>query len=221
MTNKDFCLSSYIAFRYIWKDGVDFAEGFQHNNIHPVDTSYRIPVKTSEDIDREIKKQFELLQNEVIKQKLPIKLYLGQEICYTHREDIISMLKNGELLTLNNTNRVLLEFSFTREPEDIAAIIYNFNSPIINTIFSNSFFKITIIIFRIGIKSSLNMFFPSFFNGFCCIAYIAFKINNIGNFVYNKIHFFNQRDKLCPVFLQYDLDSRSLFLYIHKFYVLH
>ncbi len=61
MTNKDFCLSSYIAFRYIWKDGVDFAEGFQHNNIHPVDTSYRIPVKTSEDIDREIKKQFDEL----------------------------------------------------------------------------------------------------------------------------------------------------------------
>ena len=22
MVNKDFCLSSYIAFRYIWKDGV-------------------------------------------------------------------------------------------------------------------------------------------------------------------------------------------------------
>ena len=37
------------------------------------------------------------------------------------------MLKAGKLLTLNNTNRVLLEFSFTREPEDILDIIYNFN----------------------------------------------------------------------------------------------
>ena len=75
----------------------------------------------------EIKKQFELLKSEVEKQNLPITLYLGQEICYSHREDIIAMLKEGKLLTLNNTNRVLLEFSFTREPEDLLDIIYNFN----------------------------------------------------------------------------------------------
>lgn len=74
----------------------------------------------------EIKSQFELLKQEVEKQNLPIKLYLGQEICYTHREDIIAMLKSGELLTLNNTNRVLLEFSFHREPEDLMDVIYNF-----------------------------------------------------------------------------------------------
>lgn len=61
MTDKNFCLSSYIAFRYIWKDGMDFAEGFQHKNFLPVDESYRIPVKTSEDIDREIQKQFDAL----------------------------------------------------------------------------------------------------------------------------------------------------------------
>ena len=59
MVNKDFCLSSYIAFRYIWKDGVDFAEGFQHKNFRPVEEKDRIPVRTSEDIDREIRKQFD------------------------------------------------------------------------------------------------------------------------------------------------------------------
>ena len=75
----------------------------------------------------EIKKQFELLKSEVEKLNLPVKLYLGQEICYTHREDIISMLKSGKLLTLNNTNRILLEFSFTREPEDVLDVIYNFS----------------------------------------------------------------------------------------------
>ena len=51
MVNKDFCLSSYMAFRYIWKDGVDFVEGFQHKNFRPVEDKDRIPVKTSEDID--------------------------------------------------------------------------------------------------------------------------------------------------------------------------
>lgn len=61
MINRDFCLSSYIAFRYIWKDGMDFAEGFQHKNYRPADDSERIAVKTSEDIDREIQKQFDAL----------------------------------------------------------------------------------------------------------------------------------------------------------------
>lgn len=61
MENKDFCLSSYIAFRYIWKDGADFTEGFQHKNFRPVEYQDRIPVKTSDDIDKEIKKQFDEL----------------------------------------------------------------------------------------------------------------------------------------------------------------
>ena len=61
MVNKDFCLSSYMAFRYIWKDCVDFAEGFQHKNFRPVEDKDRIPVRTSEDIDREIQKQFDEL----------------------------------------------------------------------------------------------------------------------------------------------------------------
>ena len=74
----------------------------------------------------EIKSQFQLLKDEVEKQNLPVKLYLGQEICYSHREDILGMLKSGKLLTLNNTNKVLLEFSFHREPEDLMDIIYNF-----------------------------------------------------------------------------------------------
>ena len=95
-----------------------------------VDTIYCTPhhiLSRYEKSVEEIKKQFELLKSEVERQNLPITLYLGQEICYSHREDIIAMLKEGKLLTLNNTNRVLLEFSFTREPEDLLDIIYNFN----------------------------------------------------------------------------------------------
>lgn len=61
MVDKNFCLSSYIALRYIWKDGFDFAEGFQHKSFRPIDNEDRLPVKTSEDIDREIQKQFDEL----------------------------------------------------------------------------------------------------------------------------------------------------------------
>ena len=94
-----------------------------------VDTIYCTPhhiYKRYEKSVEEIKKNFLLLKEAVEKENLPIKLFLGQEICYTHREDILSLLKEGKLLTLNNTNRVLLEFSFTREPEDLLDIIYNF-----------------------------------------------------------------------------------------------
>lgn len=61
MVNLDFCLSSYMAFRFIWKDGVDFAEGFQHGNYIPAPINARIPVRTPSDIDREIQKQFDAL----------------------------------------------------------------------------------------------------------------------------------------------------------------
>ena len=61
MINKDFCLSSYIAFRYIWKDGMDFYQGFKHQNYQAVKDEDKIPVVTSEDIDNEIQKQVDAL----------------------------------------------------------------------------------------------------------------------------------------------------------------
>ena len=66
-----------MAFRYIWKDGVDFAEGFQHKNFRPVEDKDRIPVKTSEDIDSEIQKQFDKLYKKY--SKIGILLSGGQD----------------------------------------------------------------------------------------------------------------------------------------------
>lgn len=50
-----------MAFRYIWKDGMDFYRGFRHSNYQAIPINERIPVKTSENIDREIQKQFDSL----------------------------------------------------------------------------------------------------------------------------------------------------------------
>ena len=58
---KDFCLSSYMAFRYIWKDGMDFYPGFTHHNFQPVSDEERRPVTTAADIDREIQQQMDAL----------------------------------------------------------------------------------------------------------------------------------------------------------------
>lgn len=54
MIDKDFCLSSYIAFRYIWRDDMDFMPGMHHRLFESVPAKERIGVKTSADIDREI-----------------------------------------------------------------------------------------------------------------------------------------------------------------------
>lgn len=50
MVDKNFCMSSYLAFRYIEKDGVDFYEGMKHRNITPIKESDKKIVYTSGEI---------------------------------------------------------------------------------------------------------------------------------------------------------------------------
>ena len=59
MYNKDFCLSSYIAYRYIFKDDMDFFEGMHHRNIAAVPIEKRIPVGSGAEIRAEIQRQFD------------------------------------------------------------------------------------------------------------------------------------------------------------------
>lgn len=59
--DKDYCLSSYMAFRYIWKDGYDFFPGFEHRNYRPLPEEDRIPVKSAGQIGAEIQRQIENL----------------------------------------------------------------------------------------------------------------------------------------------------------------
>ena len=61
MIDKNFCLSSYIAYRYIYKDDTDFYEGMKHQNFKPLKNEERIRVKTADDIDKQIQKQFDEL----------------------------------------------------------------------------------------------------------------------------------------------------------------
>lgn len=64
MIDKQYCMSSYMALRYIEKDDVDFyPNGGKHKNIEPIPDSERIMVKTSDDIDREIAKQIDQFKN--------------------------------------------------------------------------------------------------------------------------------------------------------------
>lgn len=62
--DKEYCMSSYMAFRYIEKDDMDFYVDMHHNNIKRLPDDQRILVHTSDDIDREIGKQMEKFKNE-------------------------------------------------------------------------------------------------------------------------------------------------------------
>ena len=73
MTDKNFCMSSYLAYRYIEKDGVEFAEGLRHKNFKaPAD---RIKVFSAKDIDAAIEKNFEKVRGK----KLGIMLSGGMD----------------------------------------------------------------------------------------------------------------------------------------------
>lgn len=75
MVDKKFCMSSFLAFRYIEKEDKDFYDGMHHKNIIPVPTEDKIAVHTAEDIDLAINEQFEKLRNK----KLGIMLSGGMD----------------------------------------------------------------------------------------------------------------------------------------------
>ena len=54
MTDKNYCMSSYLAFRYIERPDADFYPGMHHRNFVPVPDSERIPVASADEIDRAI-----------------------------------------------------------------------------------------------------------------------------------------------------------------------
>ena len=59
MVDKNYCMSSYMALRYIENDDKDFYPGMRHKTIIPVADNEKILVHTADDIDAAIAKQFE------------------------------------------------------------------------------------------------------------------------------------------------------------------
>ena len=64
MVNKNFCMSSYLAFRYIEREDMDFYEGYFHKNIPLPDSSQFTYVRTVDDIDSAIQNVFNSLSTE-------------------------------------------------------------------------------------------------------------------------------------------------------------
>lgn len=59
MVDKNYCMSSYMALRYIENDAKDFYPGMRHKTIIPVADNEKFWYITADDIDAAIAKQFE------------------------------------------------------------------------------------------------------------------------------------------------------------------
>ncbi|MDD2492775.1 MAG: CpsB/CapC family capsule biosynthesis tyrosine phosphatase [Bacilli bacterium] len=69
----------------------------------------------------EITKQFMMLKEQA--QEKAVRLFLGQEIYCRKYEEVMELLHSGVVITLNNSNFILLEFSYT-DKIDISEIAY-------------------------------------------------------------------------------------------------
>ncbi len=63
IVDKNFCMSSYLAFRYIEKDGVDFFEGMHHKNITPPLLSEKVKVFNAKDINAALTETFSKIRS--------------------------------------------------------------------------------------------------------------------------------------------------------------
>ncbi len=76
MVDKNFCMSSYLTFRCLIKDGVEFKEGMVHSKDISYPDEKKILVTTAGDIAKAYKKLFEEKENDV---KLGIMLSGGMD----------------------------------------------------------------------------------------------------------------------------------------------
>lgn len=64
MVDKQYCMSSYLAFRYIEDNERDFYEGLRHKVMPVVPEEEKTSVKSAEDIDRAIQAVFDRLSGQ-------------------------------------------------------------------------------------------------------------------------------------------------------------
>lgn len=66
MVDKNYCMSSFLAFRYIIDDDKDFFPDTKHQIYRLIPEERRILINDEFDVDRELQKQFEQIQNRKI-----------------------------------------------------------------------------------------------------------------------------------------------------------
>lgn len=64
MVNKDCCLNQFLAFRYVFNDNMEFAEGLNRQKYVRIPNNAKTLVANAEETDLAIKNVFRLIQNE-------------------------------------------------------------------------------------------------------------------------------------------------------------
>ena len=70
----------------------------------------------------EIREKVSLLQEEINKEDIELKIYAGMEVFASH--DTIERIKNNEILSLNDSRYILIEFPFEIIPRYIADLLF-------------------------------------------------------------------------------------------------
>lgn len=70
-----------------------------------------------------VKENFEILKNEIKKEKINLNIYLGNEV-YVDSLEIISKIKSKEVYTLNDSKYILIEFPMDNIIDNVEDIIY-------------------------------------------------------------------------------------------------
>lgn len=73
--------------------------------------------------NKEKQKRLSELKTACQKENINIKLYLGNEVYINN--NIVELIKKGQIMTLNNTKYILIEFSLHQENPHIKDIIHN------------------------------------------------------------------------------------------------
>ena len=63
MKDKQYCMSSYLAFRYIERDDMDFFDGMHHKNIDEISDDEKTFVRTADEIGSAIENQMKQFKN--------------------------------------------------------------------------------------------------------------------------------------------------------------
>ena len=66
MVDKDFCMSSYLAFRFIERDDMEFYEGLHHQSVAHDKSEDKIGISTAEDLDAALEKIFSTMRGKKI-----------------------------------------------------------------------------------------------------------------------------------------------------------
>lgn len=87
-----------------------------------VATPHMIPGEMPDDIIELINSKVQLLKDVLAERNINIDIYSGAEIAISH--DLPELLEEGKLLTINNTNYVLIELPFDKIPLYVEDVLY-------------------------------------------------------------------------------------------------